>query len=370
MNLMTTAGRPAADSQTTLFAPSLPPRREMERAFLGSDATFDGIFFTGVRTTGIFCRPSCRARKPLPGNIEFFASVHDALFAGYRPCRRCHPMVPAATAPEWLTPLLAAIEEQPNQRLRDTDLRAFGVEPARARRYFIEHYGMTFHAYCRGRRLAGALRQLREGESLDDVALGTGWESHSGFREAFARTFGTPPGQSDRAACIMTTAIDTPLGPMIAGATDEGLCLLEFTDRRMLEAQLQRLGTLLKQPLVPGEHPHLAHTREELARYFAGTLTSFTVPMVFRGTPFEERVWRELTRIPYGETISYAQLAERIGAPGGQRAVGRANGMNRIAIVIPCHRVVNADGKLGGYGGGLWRKNWLLELEKRTRAKT
>jgi AraC family transcriptional regulator of adaptative response/methylated-DNA-[protein]-cysteine methyltransferase len=199
------------------------------------------------------------------------------------------------------------------------------------------------------------------------VALGTGWDSHSGFREAFARTFGVPPGKADDASCAMTTAVETPFGPMIAGATDEGVCLLEFTDRRMLEAQLQRLSKLLGQRLVPGEHRHLAQLRGELARYFAGTLTDFTVPLVFRGTPFEERVWRELTLIPYGETVSYAQLAERINAPGGQRAVGRANGMNRIAIVIPCHRVVNADGKLGGYGGGLWRKHWLLEHERRTR---
>ena len=103
----------------------------------------------------------------------------------------------------------------------------------------------------------------------------------------------------------------------------------------------------------------------ELERYFVGTLTDFTVPLVFRGTPFEERVWRALVRIPYGETMSYAQLAAHVDAPGAQRAVGRANGMNRISIVLPCHRVVNADGKLGGYGGGLWRKHWLLALEKR-----
>jgi AraC family transcriptional regulator of adaptative response/methylated-DNA-[protein]-cysteine methyltransferase len=132
----------------------------------------------------------------------------------------------------------------------------------------------------------------------------------------------------------------------------------------MLQAQLKRLSRLLEQPMVPGEHRYLTQLRDELTRYFAGTLTAFTVPLVYRGTPFEERVWRELTRIPYGETISYAQLAERISAPNGQRAVGRANGMNRIAIVIPCHRVVNADGQLGGYGGGLWRKNWLLQHEQ------
>jgi AraC family transcriptional regulator of adaptative response/methylated-DNA-[protein]-cysteine methyltransferase len=353
-----------ASSQPGLFA-VLPPRDQMERAFLASDATYDGIFFTAVRTTGIFCRPSCRARKPLPSNVEFFGSVREALGAGYRPCRRCHPEHPSGSSPAWVKKLLDAVEAQPERRLRDDDVRRLGVEPARARRYFLEHYGMTFHAYCRGRRLAGALRQLRHGADLDDVALGSGWESHSGFRDAFAKTFGTSPGRSADASCIVTTAVDTPLGPMIAGATDEGVCLLEFGDRRMLETQIKRLERLCHQPLVPGEHPHLAQLRDELARYFAGTLRAFTVPLVFRGTPFEERVWRELVRIPYGKTCSYAALADRVRAPGAQRAVGRANGMNRIAIVIPCHRVVNTSGKLGGYGGGLWRKHWLLTLESR-----
>ena len=348
-----------------LFDTTLPARAEMEEAFLKSDPSYDGIFFTAVRTTGIFCRPSCRARKPLPSNIEFFASVREALFAGYRPCKRCDPALPQEGAPDWVKKVLAEVEQHPDQRLQDADLRRIGVDPARVRRYFLQHYGMTFHAYCRGRRLTGALRLLRSGAALDDVALGSGWDSHSGFRDAFAKTFGAAPGKGASTACIVTTAIDTPLGPAIAGATDEGLCLLEFTDRRMLEAQLKRLQSLLKQPLVPGEHPHLAKTREELARYFDGTLTDFTVPLVFRGTLFEERVWRELLRIPSGETISYAELARRVQSPGAQRAVGRANGMNRISIIIPCHRVVNSDGKLGGYGGGLWRKHWLLALEKR-----
>lgn len=354
---------PAA--QPNLLTAPLPSRPEMERAFMASDASYDGIFFTAVRTTGIFCRPSCRARKPLPANIEFFPSIREALFAGYRPCRRCQPAVAPGSTPEWAKRLLAVVEAEPDRRLRDADLHQFGVDPARARRFFLEHYGMTFQAYCRGRRLSGALRQLRDGESLDDVALGTGWESHSGFRDAFAKTFGVAPGRGREAPAILTTLIDTPLGTMIAGATDEGLCLLEFTDRRMLEAQITRLRGMLKQPLVPGEHGHLTQTRDELQRYFDGTLETFTVPLVFRGTAFEERVWSALLRIPYGQTVSYAQLAARVEAPGAQRAVGRANGMNRIAIIIPCHRVVNSDGKLGGYGGGLWRKHWLLSLERR-----
>ena len=154
---------------------------------------------------------------------------------------------------------------------------------------------------------------------------------------------------------------------MLAGAIDEGLCLLEFTDKDRLEAQVGRLERLFRRPLTAGEHPHLTQARHELARYFDGTLTDFTVPIVFRGTPFQERVWRHLVRIPYGETLSYAQLAVRVESPGGQRAVGGANGMNRIAVIIPCHRVVNSNGKLGGYGGGLWRKEWLLAHERGTR---
>jgi AraC family transcriptional regulator of adaptative response/methylated-DNA-[protein]-cysteine methyltransferase len=355
----------AASTQQTLFTSPLPSRSEMERAFLGSDATYDGIFFTCVRTTGIFCRPSCGARKPLLANVEFFATVREALFAGYRPCRRCYPMRSPEAAPDWVQRLMDLIDAEPNRRLHDADLRQLGTDPARVRRYFLDHYGMTFHAYCRGRRLQGALRALRSGDALDDVALGSGWESHSGFRDAFAKTFGTSPGQGRNASCVVTTAIDTPLGPVIVGATDEGLCLLEFTDRRMLEAQIVRLTKLLRQPLVPGEHPHLAHTRVELAQYFAGTLTDFTVPLVFRGTPFEERVWRRLVQIPHGQTMSYAELATAVDSPGGQRAAGRANGMNRVSILIPCHRVVNSDGKLCGYGGGLWRKHWLLEMEKK-----
>ena len=286
----------SVDNQTPLFAPSLPPRAEMERAFFDSDAGYDGIFVTGVRTTGIFCRPSCRARKPRIENIEFFGTVREALFAGYRPCLRCRPLIGDAT-PDWLSPLLDAVDKDPNRRLRDSDLRTFDVDPARVRRFFLERYGMTFHAYCRGRRLAGAIKQLRDGDALDDVALGTGWESHSGFRDAFARTFGASarPAVED-ATCAITTAIDTPLGPMIAGATDEGVCLLEFTDRRMLEAQLQRLSKLLKQPMVPGEHRHLTQLREELTNA-TSPARSPTSPCrsIFRGTPFEERVWRELT---------------------------------------------------------------------------
>jgi AraC family transcriptional regulator of adaptative response/methylated-DNA-[protein]-cysteine methyltransferase len=225
---------------------------------------------------------------------------------------------------------------------------------------------MTFQAYCRARRMGAALEQLRRGAALDDVTLGNGYESYSGFRDAFSRTFGRPPGTSRTADCIVVSWLESPLGPLVAAASNHGICLLEFTDRRMLETQFRMLKKLFGCSIVPGENAHLKTLKNQLEQYFAGWLKQFSVPVVCAGTPFQERVWKELQRIPFGETRSYEDLARRIGAENAHRAVGTANGRNRIAIVIPCHRVVNKDGKLGGYGGGLWRKQHLLDLERTT----
>ena len=164
---------------------------------------------------------------------------------------------------------------------------------------------------------------------------------------------------------IRTTRLPTPLGEVVAGATDAGVCLLEFAGRRALPAQLARLEALVG-PTAPGDHPHTRALERELGEYFAGERREFAVPLVLKGTEFQERVWRTLRRIPYGATISYAELARRAECEGGVRAVGSANGANRIAIVVPCHRVIRTGGDLGGYGGGLHRKRRLLDLEAGT----
>lgn len=344
----------------------MPSRPEMERAFLQGDASYDGLFYTGVRTTGIFCRPSCSARKPKPENIEFFGTVKDVLFAGYRACLRCRPLESGDQHPAWLDALMARIDAEPTARIREADLRAMGLDPTRVRRYYASRYGLTFQAYCRARRLAQALDSIKHGGHVDDAVFDAGYESHSGFRDAFAKAFGTTPGDAAESGAVHLGWLDTPIGPMIAGATDEGIVLLEFTDRRMLEAQLATVRRRFGVGLVPAEHPHLQQLRAELAGYFEGAITTFTVPVVAPGTPFEEKVWAELLKIPYGETRSYEDIAVALGNRAAVRAVGRANGLNRIAIVIPCHRVVNKSGDLGGYGGGLWRKRRLLHLEKKS----
>jgi AraC family transcriptional regulator of adaptative response/methylated-DNA-[protein]-cysteine methyltransferase len=343
---------------------ALPPIREMERAWRSRDAGYDGVFFLAVKTTGIFCRPSCPARKPLARNVLYFATVKEAVFAGFRPCKRCRPLDTDGRPPEWVQQLLAAVEDDPAARLGAKQLRKLAIDPARARRYFLKNYGMTFQAYCRGRRMSQALGQIREGKPLDDVGLGHGYESTSGFREAFQRTFGEPPGRGRTAGCILADWIESPVGPLVVGCGEEGICLLEFSDRRMLETQFATLRRRFGCAIVPGKHPYLDQLRQELTEYFAGARTEFTVPLVYPGTSFQQRVWAGLLQIPYGATRSYEELAAAVGAPGAQRAVGTANGMNHIAIVIPCHRVVNKGGKLGGYGGGLWRKQYLLDLER------
>lgn len=233
----------------------------MERAFYASDPSWDGEFVAAVRTTGIFCRPSCRVRKPLPKNVEYMADAAAARAAGYRACLRCHPEASTAVT----------------------------------------------------------LRQ-----------------------------------------------IETPVGPMTIGATDQAVVLADFSERRMMAAQLasvrRRIG-----PTSYGDSPLLDRLEQQLREFFAGDRHDFDLPVEMPGSGFQERVWSELARIPYGETISYRDLASRVGTPAASRAVGRANGSNRLAIIVPCHRVVASSGGLGGYGGGLEAKRHLLDLEARPR---
>ncbi len=231
---------------------------ELERAFSAADPAYDGRFVAAVRTTGIYCRPSCRARKPLPRNVTYLADAAAARAAGYRACLRCQP---------------------------------------------------------------------------------------------------------DAARRVTTRRLATPVGIMVAGVTDEAVVLLDFAARPMFDAQLaavrRRIG-----PTEDGTAPLLDRLAEQLDEYFAGTRRGFELPLDMPGSAFQERVWEALRGISYGATISYRQLAERVGvAPGGYRAVGRANGSNRVAVIVPCHRVVAAGGGLGGYGGGLAAKRWLLDRE-------
>ncbi len=346
--------------KTAIKAPS---KRQMVEAWKRRDAKFDGLFCFGVKTTGVFCRPSCPS-QPKRDNMEFFRSVGEAIGAGYRPCKRCRPELANGQPPEWIAKLMQRATDAPDQKISSRDLRSLGVTPERARRWFQSHFGMTFAAWCRGLRLSRAFSQIRSGEPLDDVVLSHGFESHSGFRSAFTRAFGRTPATSRSGNCLRVALLETPLGPMLAAASDEALCQLEFADRRGLEKSYAEMRRRFQLPVLPGENPVLRQLKTELKQYIAGERRTFSVPLSTEGTPFQERVWKELQRIPHGKTASYEAIAKKLGSPSAVRAVARANATNRLYIVVPCHRVIGKDGKLSGYGGGLWRKRLLLELER------
>ena len=341
----------------------LPSQQRMITAYMERDASFEGIFVTAVKTTGIFCRPTCPARKPKPENVEFFPGAKEAIAAGYRSCKRCKPMQAIGSVPDWLDALIEDVEQNIGIRWKDGDLRQRGLEPERVRRWFKTNHNMTFHAYVRQHRLGAALGNIKNGDSLLDAAFYSGYESLSGFNSAFSKILGLSPSQSKSAIPVNLARVTTPLGPMLAAATNEALCLLEFTDRRMLETQFKRISQRMNCTYIFGKNKIIKHLEVELAEYFAGDRRNFSLPLLVPGTDFQEKVWAQLQQIPYGESQSYSEMAKRMNQPKAVRAVGRANGDNRIAIIIPCHRVIGADGSLTGYGGGFWRKQRLLELE-------
>jgi len=343
---------------------SLPDRNTMYNALLSKDSSFEGIFFVGVKSTGIFCRPTCTARKPKKENVDYFPSAKEALQYGYRPCKVCHPLQQNGEAPVWLKKLFKEIEENQDLKLKDADLRERNIDPARIRRWFKKHHGMTFQSYLRLQRINSAFGRIKHGERVIESAYDLGYESLSGFAESFKKTTGFSPSKSKNRNIISVTRILTPLGPMLAGATNEGICLLEFVDRRMIETQIKKLKRILNAEFVPGMNKHFEELDKELKEYFDGKRKDFDLPLILDGTEFQQKVWKELQKIPYGSTRSYQEQAIALKNPKAIRAVARANGDNRISIIIPCHRVIGKDGKLVGYGGGIWRKQFLLNLER------
>ncbi|WP_295043714.1 bifunctional transcriptional activator/DNA repair enzyme AdaA [uncultured Paracoccus sp.] len=342
----------------------LPDDDMLYAALLARDPAWEGRALVGVTTTGIFCRLTCPARKPLPQNCRWFADAGAAQAAGFRPCRRCHPLGATADGEPLIRDLLARLKERPDHRWSESDLTALGLDPSTVRRAFKRHFGQSFLDMARAARLRGGLAQLTKGSTMIDAQLEAGFDSASGFRTAFAALFGHAPHQLRQGSDLLADWIDTPLGGMIAIADDRALHLLEFIDRKALPEGLRRLSAHVGGRVGLGRTPIHDLTEGQLAAYFAGSAPILDVPVTLHGTPFQQQVWRALQAIPAGQTRSYAQLAAAIGRPMATRAVARANATNRIALVVPCHRVIGADGTLTGYAGGLWRKERLIAIER------
>jgi AraC family transcriptional regulator of adaptative response/methylated-DNA-[protein]-cysteine methyltransferase len=328
-------------------------------AFMRRDRAWDGRIIGAVKTTGIYCKPSCPAKRPKRDNVEFFASGEEARAAGYRSCLRCKPdeVGRDREAVAKAVKLIEQAEEAPSlTELAD----AVGYAPHHFQRLFKRDLGVSPAEYARGLRAQRAQSALKANGRVTDAIYDAGYSSPSGFySDAKERMGMTPSAWRDggRGATIRWTTFDSPLGEMLIAATAKGICRLTFDDN---EAGLKR------------QFPNAAIVRDEggMRELVEGALAAIErpaaapeLPIDVAGTAFQEAVWRELRKIPLGETRSYADIAAAIGQPKAVRAVGTANGDNHVAVLIPCHRVIRSDGSLGGYGGGLDRKRKLLAVE-------
>lgn len=343
----------------------LPHHDVLYSALLRRDPSYEGRAFVGVSSTGIYCRLTCPARKPKPENCQFFGSVSGCIEAGYRACKRCHPLAPAAESDKGIQILLNELEAKPAYRWSEADIVAMGFDPSTIRRSFKRQYGITFLEMARLRRVRDGCETLSTGGRVIDAQIDAGFSSPSAFRSAFARLLGASPSDFLSNARLRADWIDTPLGAMIAVSDANALHLLEFADRKALPTELKKLRAMVHGDLGLGRFEPTEQIEGELSLFFAGTSEKFITPLVLHGGDFTRDVWRALRKIPAGVTRSYSDIAREIGNPKAVRAVARANGANQIAIVIPCHRVIGADGSLTGYGGGLWRKQKLIDIEQK-----
>ncbi len=342
----------------------LPDHATLYQALINRDVRFDGQAFVGVTSTRIFCRLTCAARKPKADNCRFFDNVASCVQEGFRPCKRCRPLGKEAALEPAIDTLLEALKQNPQRRWQERDIRQMGFDPSTVRRAFKRYFGTTFLEIARLTRLREGFDTLSDGGNVMDAQVTAGFESSSAFRAAFIRLLGQTPAKFSGKEMLKADWIDTPLGPMLAVCDTSSLHLLEFIDRKALPTELKKLSKLVHGDLGIGRSAVTDQFEAELNDYFAGTSADFTTRLAYHGSPFTRGVWDELRKIPPGHTRSYSDIAGAIGNPNAVRAVARANGANQISLVIPCHRVIGADGSLTGYGGGLWRKQKLIELER------
>lgn len=328
------------------------------------DSQYDGSFFTAVKTTGIFCHPSCRARTPKAENVTFYDDIQSCLENGFRPCKICKPLEKIGQVPEYISKIMARLQKNPQTKISDINLKEQGIEPHTIRRWYKKNHGMTFHGFQRMFRINYAFNHIKKGKTITDSAFDSGYDSLSGFNQSFQTVFGQSPSQSKNKNIINVMRIASPIGSLIACASNKGICFLGFVGQKHLERNFTLIQKHFKAVILPTPNPHLKTLEKELKEYFDAKRQTFDVALDVIGTDFQQKVWQALLQIPYGETSSYKQQAIAIDKLKAIRAVATANGANKISIIIPCHRIIGSDGSLTGYAGGLHRKKWLLDFEK------
>lgn len=335
-------------------------------AFERRDRSWDGRVIGAVRTTGIYCKPSCPARRPKRENVDFFATADEARQAGYRPCLRCKPdeVGRDREAIAKAVRLIEAAEEAP---ALDELARAVGYAPHHFQRLFKRDLGVSPAEYSRGLRARRAQTHLKANGRVTDAIYDSGYSGPSRFYDDAKERLGMTPSawrDGGDGETIRWTRFDSPLGRMLIAVTSKGICRLTFDDSE------EALKRLFPKATVVEDGGGLRELVEGALAAIERPSAAPEVPLDVAGTAFQEAVWRELRKIPPGETRSYAQIAAAIGQPKAVRAVGSANGDNHVAVLIPCHRVIRSDGSLGGYAGGLDRKRKLLEGERGVAQRT
>ncbi|HEX7077996.1 MAG TPA: bifunctional DNA-binding transcriptional regulator/O6-methylguanine-DNA methyltransferase Ada [Candidatus Eisenbacteria bacterium] len=343
------------------------------RAVIARDRSHDGRFVLAVRTTGIYCRPSCPARRPLRRNVVFFAGPDDAERAGYRACLRCKPREAGAPDPQGtlVRRVCAYIDAHArDERITLADLaREVGLSPDHLQRTFRARLGITPRRYADAVRIGALKAGLKRKEQVTMAMYDAGYGSSSRLYERSNGALGMTPGDyraGGRGAAIAYTVTKTPIGPMLVAATERGICSVRIG--RGPDAGLDALKAEFPAARIRRDERALGRWVRAIVRHLSGATPRLDVPVDVRATAFQERVWAALRAIPYGETRSYQEVARIVGSPRAARAVGRACATNPVAVVIPCHRVVRGDGSLGGYAWGLGVKRDLLERERKRRS--
>jgi AraC family transcriptional regulator of adaptative response/methylated-DNA-[protein]-cysteine methyltransferase len=342
---------------------------QMWRAVLSRDTRADGSFVYGVRSTGIYCRPTCASKRPKREHVSFFTDLDEAEREGFRPCKRCHPRGQEHDVDAELVKQVAGYIEENVGGERPITLEAIsehvGVSPFHMQRVFKRATGVTPRQYAEVLRLERAKERLREGDGVAEALYEAGYGSSSRLYETAGERLGMTPGEYKRGgewASIGYTTAKCPLGQLLVAATGRGVCAVRLgDDEASLEEMLRGEFPAAK---IEKDDQALARWIEPILSYLAGELPNPDLPIHVRATAFQRRVWEMLRTIPYGSTLSYGAVASAMGQPTATRAVARACATNPVAMVVPCHRVVGADGGLGGYRWGTWRKRALLELEQ------
>jgi AraC family transcriptional regulator of adaptative response/methylated-DNA-[protein]-cysteine methyltransferase len=339
------------------------------------DPAFDGRFFFGVLTTGVYCRPSCAGRLPLRKNVRFFPDVASAERSGLRACRRCRPNEQPLSVQhaQRIHKLADFIREHAGEELPLADLASHsGLSPFHLQRSFKAQIGVTPRQFVEACRLASLKAQLRDGNSVTDAIYAAGFGSSSRVYEKVDTHLGMTPAQyraGGKEITISYASVDSPLGRMMIGATDRGICFLQFgdSDEDLLRMLAAEYPAAILQPMPPESHSNFNAWMTKLHHYLAGDRQPLDLPLDLRATAFQLKVWRYLQAIPYGSVESYSEVAAGLGQPTAARAVARACATNKVALVIPCHRVIRGSGELAGYKWGLDRKRALLDSERRVR---